>query len=50
VFIRVGWDQKDLKNRIKEAGGDYYSDRKLWKLPYETAKNLGIIKLIVKNA
>jgi hypothetical protein len=50
VFIRVGWDQKDLKNRIKKAGGDYYSNRKLWKLPYETAKNMGITKLIVKNA
>jgi hypothetical protein len=50
VFIRIGWDQKDLKNRIKQAGGDYYSNRKLWKLPYETAKNLGIAKLIVKNA
>jgi hypothetical protein len=50
VFVRVAWDQKDLKNRIKQAGGDYYSNRKLWKLPYETAKKLGIAKLIVKNA
>jgi len=45
---RVG--PKRPENRIKKAGGDYYSNRKLWKLPYETAKNMGITKLIVKNA
>ena len=50
VFIRVGWDEKDLKNRIEEAGGEWYSNRQLWKLPFEKAKNMGITKLIVKNA
>jgi hypothetical protein len=50
VFVMAGWDEKDLIKRIKKAGGEWYSHRRLWKLPYETAKNLGITKLIAKNA
>jgi len=50
VFVNIGWDEKKLKNRIKEAGGDWYSHRKLWKLPFEKAKKMGLISRIVKNA
>jgi hypothetical protein len=50
VFVRIGWYEKDLKNSIKKAGGDWYSHRGLWKLSFEKAKKMGLVSRIVKIA
>lgn len=49
VWVRVGYGETDLRQRIKEAGGTWDGSRKLWRVSGPTAKTLGLQKRIVKN-
>ncbi len=48
AFVRIGWHEKDLKDKIKIAGGQYYSNRRLWKVDLDKVKMLGIGERVVK--
>jgi hypothetical protein len=42
VWIRVGFDEIEIRNRIKAAGGKWNSKKKLWKLSYSKAEELAL--------
>ena len=49
VFLRVGAAEKDLQYQIKNAGGTWNPQARLWVLPYSKAKTLKLVSRIVKN-
>lgn len=49
VWVRIGFEETELRQRIKDAGGLWDASRKLWRLPGASAKTLGLQKRIVKN-
>ncbi len=42
VFLRIGWDEKIAQERIRHAGGKWDRTKKLWKIAYGKAKELGL--------
>ena len=49
VFVRIGYKEMGLRERVKAAGGLWDPNRKLWKLMYSQAVHLGLIKRIAKD-
>ena len=47
VSVRVGYEERDIRNLVKEAGGQWNSTEKVWSLPYRKAVELGLEKRIV---
>lgn len=50
VWIKVFYTEVDYQNRIKQIGGTWDNDRKIWKLPFHKVKALGLESRIVKVA
>jgi argonaute-like protein implicated in RNA metabolism and viral defense len=48
VFVRVGYGERGIRNRVKEAGGKWNSAEKVWSLPYRKAVEFGLEKRIVQ--
>ena len=46
VQVRVAFDEVDLRQKVKEAGGRWNKNKKLWELPFKTAQKLGLRKRI----
>ena len=46
AWVKVGYDEVELRQRIKQAGAKWISEEKAWELSYETAK---LTKRIVKR-
>lgn len=49
VSVRVAYGETDLRRRIKEAGGRWQPDRKLWRLARAQAKTLGLLQRVVPD-
>ena len=49
VFIKVRWDEQELREKVKANGGIWSASRKLWKLPYETVRTLKLTDRIMKH-
>ncbi len=49
VWLRVAYGETELRQRVKEAGGEWHPEHKLWQLPLKAAKALGLEKRIVAN-
>jgi hypothetical protein len=49
VRVRVAWGEKDLGVKVKQAGGRWLSDVKLWELPYGKAVALGLAERVVRD-
>jgi hypothetical protein len=47
VRIVIGFDEIDLRQKVKDAGGKWSKSTKTWKIPYKTARKLGLKKRIV---
>ena len=47
VRLKIAWDEIDLRQKIKDSGGRWSKKTKTWKLPYKTARKLGLAKRIV---
>jgi ATP-dependent protease HslVU (ClpYQ) ATPase subunit len=47
VFVKAKWNEKDLHLLIKNAGGKYDKNLKLWKIAYGDAMTLGLKSRIV---
>lgn len=45
--IRIGYNEVELKSRIKTCGGKWNSDRKVWQLSYKKVKALDLLERIV---
>jgi len=42
VGVRVAWDDRVLRQRVKDAGGRWVQTERLWVLPLAAAKRLGL--------
>lgn len=49
VFLKIAWNEKNEQELIKQAGGKWDRDRKLWQLAYNKAKELGLKARIQKD-
>ena len=47
VRIKIAFDEIDLRQKIKEVGGRWSQSTKTWKMPYKTARVLGLKKRII---
>jgi hypothetical protein len=47
VRIVIGYDEVDLRQKVKEAGGKWSKTTKTWKIPYKTVRKLGLMKRII---
>jgi hypothetical protein len=47
IFVHVGYGETELRERIKEAGGFWDREKKLWRLAFSKAAQLGLEKRIV---
>ena len=47
--IRIDYNEVELRNRIKECGGKWDPQRKLWKISYEKVKELDLLERIVDD-
>lgn len=50
AWIRVAYGETDLRRHIKEAGGTWHPQRKLWLLPLKTIKALKLVARMVADA
>jgi len=42
VFIHVAYREESLRRRVKQAGGKWLPNQKLWQLPFHKAAALGL--------
>jgi hypothetical protein len=42
VAVTVAFGETELRQRVKDAGGKWDQERKVWLLPYGTARKLGL--------
>ena len=47
VSIRIDWQEERLREQVKQAGGHWRPDEKVWELSYEKAVELGLENRIV---
>lgn len=47
VFLRIAYDEADLRRRVKAAGAYWQPDRKLWCARYVVVRALGLEERIV---
>ena len=47
VGLRITWAEKELRQRVKEAGGKWHAGPGLWMLPLGIARQLGLAERIV---
>ncbi|MBI5015782.1 MAG: hypothetical protein HZB55_09875 [Deltaproteobacteria bacterium] len=50
VWVRVRWGERDVALRIREAGGCWDADRRLWNMPLSKARALGFESRIVEES
>lgn len=49
-LVRVDWKETDLRRAIKELGGIWLQDRKLWQVPRDAVKQLRIRNRVVPES
>jgi hypothetical protein len=42
VGVRIAWDEADLRIAVKKAGGIWRPRQKLWEMPWNAVRTLGI--------
>ena len=47
--IRIGYNEVELRSRIKACGGKWVPERKVWQLPYKNVKELDLLERIVDD-
>jgi hypothetical protein len=47
VHLRIGYDELDLRLRVREVGGRWLRDRKVWEISCGDAERLGLMDRIV---
>lgn len=50
VMVRIGYDEIALRHQVKEAGGTWDAQRKLWRLPKPAIRALGLKDRVVKDS
>jgi hypothetical protein len=49
VWVRIGYGDTELRRQIKEVGGSWDAERKLWRVSRQAARLLKLQKRIVKD-
>lgn len=49
AWVRVAYNETELRNRVKNAGGVWDATRKLWSVPAQAVKVLGLEKRAIKD-
>ncbi len=49
VLVRIGYGETELRQRVKDAGGQWDPARKLWRLPAPAVRRLKLTRRIVKE-
>jgi hypothetical protein len=47
-FLHVAYTEATLRRKVKDAGGKWLPDKRLWKLPYHAVRSLGLQSRVVK--
>ena len=47
VDVKIGFEERELRLSVKEAGARWIQDSKTWRMPYATAVKLGLINRIM---
>jgi hypothetical protein len=42
VLIQIGFEEEELRDKVKTAGGFWLADQKAWKLPYQKVLQLDL--------
>lgn len=50
VFLRIAYDEIELRQKVKSVGGQWYPNHKLWRVPRTQARALGLLNRVEKNA
>jgi hypothetical protein len=50
VLLKVAYREEELRRRIKQAGGRWLPDERLWSVPYRVVKALQIESRVVQPA
>jgi hypothetical protein len=50
VLVRIAYDEIELRLRVKQAGGRWLRDRKLWQMSNNDAKRLGLSGRVIRPA
>jgi hypothetical protein len=48
VFLRIRWNEKGLQTKIKNAGGKWNKDKKVWILSYGEVNKLELLDRVVE--
>jgi hypothetical protein len=49
VYLKINYNETDLRARVKEAGGLWNVEKRLWLIARSKAKQLGLLDRIVGN-
>lgn len=47
AWLRIGYGETDLRERVKEAGGEWHPEHKLWRIPLKAIKAMGLEMRVV---
>jgi len=47
AWLHIGYGETDLRERVKEAGGEWHPEHKLWRLPLKAIKAMGLEMRVV---
>ena len=47
VYVRVGYGEEALRQRIKEAGAIWRPQHKVWEMDWRTVRELGLVARVV---
>jgi len=50
VYLRVGYEESNLRRQIKTAGGRWVHEKKLWQMRYRDVQKMGLKDRIVEDA
>jgi hypothetical protein len=49
VFVRIGFDEMELREQVKLAGGYWHPQKKAWHLPFGSVVELGLEKRVLDD-
>jgi hypothetical protein len=50
VLLRIGYEEEELRERIKQAGGWWLPRERLWRLPFQAVEALKLQSRVVRPA
>jgi hypothetical protein len=49
VWLKIGFNETELRQRIKDAGAKWIAGEKVWEMSYETSKRLKLQDRVIKR-